>query len=78
MTRPTFGVSASSFAANMAVKQNSFDLAHDYPLAAKVVQDCFGHMRMYIIYLSGFEISSLLMVVCDKRIQAYSANEIKY
>ena len=41
MTRVTFGVSASSFAANMAVKQNAIDLAHKYPLAAKAVDDSF-------------------------------------
>ncbi len=39
MTRLTFGVSASSFAANMAVKQNAIDFACDYPLAAECV-DC--------------------------------------
>lgn len=39
MTRATFGVSASGFAANMAVKQNAIDLAHEYPLAAKVVEE---------------------------------------
>ena len=31
ITRLTFGVSASSFAANIAVKQNSFDYAQTYP-----------------------------------------------
>ena len=41
MNRLTFGVSASSFAANMAVRQNAIDLAHDYPLAAKVVEEMF-------------------------------------
>ena len=41
MTRVTFGVSASSFAANMAVKQNATDLAHKYPLAAKAVDNSF-------------------------------------
>ena len=35
MTRITFRVSASSFAANMAVKQNAIDHAMEYPLAAK-------------------------------------------
>ena len=35
MTRLTFGVSASSFAANMAVKRNAMDLCHKYPLAAE-------------------------------------------
>ena len=33
MTRLTFGVSASSFEANMAVKQNAMDFALQYPLA---------------------------------------------
>ena len=41
MTRVTFGVSASSYAANMAVKQNSLNLAMDYPLAAKAVEKSF-------------------------------------
>ena len=41
MTRVTFGVSASSFAANMAVKQNAIDLAHEYPLAAEAVEKSF-------------------------------------
>jgi len=33
MTRVTFGVSASSFAANMAVKQNALDFATEFPNA---------------------------------------------
>ena len=41
MTRVTFGVSASSFAANMAVKQNAVEHAQEFPLAADVVQKCF-------------------------------------
>ena len=41
MTRLTFGVSASSFAANMAVKQNAIDHSHEYPLAAETAQKCF-------------------------------------
>ena len=41
MTRVTFGVSASSFAANMSVKQNAIDFAMEYPLAAKVVEKSF-------------------------------------
>ena len=40
MTRVTFGVSAS-YAANMAVKQNSLNLAMDYPLATKAVKKSF-------------------------------------
>ena len=41
MTRVTFGVSASSFAANMAVKQNANDFTLDYPQAAEVVDSSF-------------------------------------
>ena len=41
MTRVTFGVSASSFAANMAVKQNTLDHAMEYPLAANSVNTSF-------------------------------------
>ena len=41
MTRVTFGVSASSFVANMCVKQNALNLAHEYPLAAKAVKESF-------------------------------------
>ena len=41
MTRVTFGVSASSFAANMAVKQNANDFATEFPSAAKVVDKSF-------------------------------------
>ena len=37
MKRVTFGVSASSFAANMAVKQNAIDFATEFPNAADVV-----------------------------------------
>ena len=39
MTRVTFGVSSSSFVANMAVKQNATDFAHEYPLATKTVNE---------------------------------------
>ena len=39
MTLATFGVSASGFIANMSVKQNSIDFSHEYPLAAKVVEE---------------------------------------
>ena len=41
MTRLTFGISASSFAANMAVKQNACDLSAQYPLAAQAVERSF-------------------------------------
>ena len=41
MTRVTFGVSASSFAANMCVRQNAQDLALEYSQAAKAVEDSF-------------------------------------
>ena len=38
MTRVTFGVAASSFAANMAVKQNALDFSYEYPMAAQTVE----------------------------------------
>ena len=41
MARVTFGVSASSFAANMSVKQNALDFAMDYPLAVDAVNRAF-------------------------------------
>ena len=41
MTRVTFGVSASSFIANMCIKQNALTHAVRYPLAAKAVNDAF-------------------------------------
>ena len=41
MTRVTFEVSTSSFAANMAVKRNAIDYSHEYPMAAEVVQKSF-------------------------------------
>ena len=41
MTRLTFGVSSSSFAANMCIKQNSTDFERSYPLAAKAVSNSF-------------------------------------
>ena len=41
MTRVTFGVSSSSFVANMAVRQNAEDNQTEFPLAARVVEQCF-------------------------------------
>ena len=41
MTRVTFGVSASSFAANMSVRQNALDFTVECPLAAKAVEESF-------------------------------------
>ena len=41
MTRVTFGVSASSFAANKSVRQNALDHAVDYPEAAKTMEKSF-------------------------------------
>ena len=41
MTYVTFGVPASSFISNMAIKQNAYDHANEYPLAAKVVHESF-------------------------------------
>ena len=53
MTRVTFGVSASSFVANMCVKQNAIDLESEYPCAAKQV-----HTSFYVDdYLGGADSS---------------------
>ena len=41
MTRVTFGVSASSLAANMSVKRNASDHALEFPKAAKTVEHAF-------------------------------------
>ena len=41
MTRVTFGVSASSFAANASIKRNAQDFAVEYPQAASVVENSF-------------------------------------
>ena len=41
MTRVTFGVAASSFAANMAIKQNAADFSLEFPAAAKAVNESF-------------------------------------
>ena len=41
MTRATSGVSASSFTANMGLKQNAIELSDKYPLAANVVHESF-------------------------------------
>ena len=41
MMRVTFGVSASLFAANMAIKQNALDFAAEFPSAARVVDLSF-------------------------------------
>ena len=41
MTRVTFGVSSSSFVANMCVKQNALDFSMEHPNAAKVVRESF-------------------------------------
>ena len=39
MCRLTFGVSASSFAANMSVLQNALDSSKEHPLAFRVVEN---------------------------------------
>lgn len=41
MTRATFGVAASCFAANMAVKQNAVEHEDQFPLAARAVKEAF-------------------------------------
>ena len=44
MTQVTFGVSASSFTANMSVKQNAIDFSMDYPLTVNAVNRTFTQM----------------------------------
>ena len=41
MTRVTFGVSATTFAANMALRQNAVDHITEFPMAAKAVLNSF-------------------------------------
>ena len=41
MTQVTFGIAASSYAANMAVKQNAIDLAHEFPSTARAMEQSF-------------------------------------
>ena len=41
MNRITFGVAASSYAANMAIKRNAIDLALQFPMAAEAVHQSF-------------------------------------
>ena len=41
ITRLTFGVSASSFAANMAIRHNALENVHTYPQAARSVLESF-------------------------------------
>ena len=41
MTQVMFGVSASTFAANMAVRQNAIDHASEFPLAVEAVFNSF-------------------------------------
>ena len=47
MTRLIFGVSASSFIANMCVKQNAIDFGSQYPKSAKQVETSF-HVDDYL------------------------------
>ena len=41
MTRLTLGVSASSFAANMAMRQNAIKNKESYPLVVQAILDSF-------------------------------------
>jgi hypothetical protein len=41
MTRVTFGVVASCFAANVAVQQNAVQLAQEFPTASRVARERF-------------------------------------
>ena len=68
MTRLTFGISASSFIANICVKQNAIDFESQYPKAAKQVETSFyvddylggADSRQEAIQLQG-EMHSLLL-----------------
>ena len=68
MTRVTFGVSASSFIANMCVKQNAIDFGSQYPGAAKQVETSFyvddylggANFQQEAVKLQG-ELSSLFL-----------------
>lgn len=71
MSRLTFGVSASCFAANMAVKQNAINQAHKYQLAAEAVEKSFyvddglsgaDCVETAITLQHSYMISSLVMV----------------
>lgn len=57
MKKLTFGVSASCFIANMAVKQNALQLGDKYPLAAEAV-----HNSLYVddCLTGGNEIDSII------------------
>ena len=62
MTRITFGVSASSFIANMCVKQNAIDNGSQYPRAAKQVETSF-----YVYdYLGGADSQEEAMKLQDE------------
>ena len=56
MTRVTFGVFASSFAANMAVERNAFDHALEFPKATDVIENAF-HVDDYLTGADSTETS---------------------
>ena len=41
MTKLTFGISSSSFIANMCIKQNALNHAHEFILAVKSIKESF-------------------------------------
>ena len=71
MTHLTFGVSASSFIANMCVKQNAIDFGSQYLKAAKQVETSFyvddylggADSQQEAMQLQG-EMNSLLLKGC--------------
>ena len=66
MTRVTFGVSASSFAANMAIKQNAQDHAMEYPLSAKCVNTSFDGLTGTDFVQEAIELQSQLQDLFTK------------
>ena len=70
----TFGVSASCFAANMAVKQNAIDFSHKFLLAAKAVEQSFyvddGLMRsrLPLLYKISCKVCLLVVTSCKQRV----------
>ena len=69
MTRVTFGVSASCFAANMAVRQNACDLAHKYPLSkglsmSMIVSVGLMTSRQLLLYNASYRTFSPVVVFC--------------
>ena len=75
MKRITFGVSASSFAANMYVKQNALDLALEYPQAAKATEESFYVDDCLTLDEELLQCSSITAGMVSAPVVFFSANE---